>query len=209
MEKIQLSARLLQFVTPAVVFNQPPQAACTANSLLISPLSLFLSVLVASSSRWVHWAVTSAPDRPLDLGDLANCTQTHAHSHAHAVYMMHTSQAFSRSHLAAHSNMWLYVNNSIHKWRSRGVWFRVRFKIIYKSVSVIGYSKGWLPCMEILSWYWYHNNFANNKYNTMFQGNKKKLHEKLNETQVMYVIEHRYELNFLKSQECDFHHSPV
>lgn len=36
-----ISARLVQFVTPAVVFNQPPRAACTANSLIIS-LSLFL-----------------------------------------------------------------------------------------------------------------------------------------------------------------------
>lgn len=46
-----ISARLVRFVTPAVVFNQPPQAACTANNLIIS---LFLSVLVASCSRWVH-----------------------------------------------------------------------------------------------------------------------------------------------------------
>ena len=37
-----ISARLVQFVTPAVVFNQPPRAACTANSLIIS-LSLSLS----------------------------------------------------------------------------------------------------------------------------------------------------------------------
>lgn len=64
--------------------------------------------------------------------------------------------------------------------------------------------------MEILSRYRYYNNFANNQYNAMFQGNEKKTqYEKWNDTQVMYVIEHRYELNVLKSQECDFHHSPV
>lgn len=32
-----MSARLLQFVTPAVVFSQPPRAACAANSLIIAP----------------------------------------------------------------------------------------------------------------------------------------------------------------------------
>jgi len=33
-----ISARLVQFVTPAVVFNQPPRAACAANSPIVSLL---------------------------------------------------------------------------------------------------------------------------------------------------------------------------
>lgn len=46
-----ISARLVQFVTPAVVFNQPPRAACTANSLIISR-SLSLPRLLAVLARW-------------------------------------------------------------------------------------------------------------------------------------------------------------
>lgn len=61
-----ISARLVQFVTPAVVFNQPPRAACTANSLIIS---LFL-VLCPCGQLQQMGALSRDPQLPPRLTKL-------------------------------------------------------------------------------------------------------------------------------------------
>lgn len=57
-----ISARLVQFVTPAVVFNQPPRAACTTNSLIIS---LFLSLCLCGQLQQMG-ALSRDPQPPPD-----------------------------------------------------------------------------------------------------------------------------------------------
>ena len=90
-----ISARLVQFVTPAVVFNQPPRAACTANSLIIA---LFLSLCPCGQLQQMG-ALSHDPPPPPDLptwetwltADSQNIAQVHAHARAGAHARTHTN----------------------------------------------------------------------------------------------------------------------
>lgn len=85
-----ISARLVQFVTPAVVFNQPPRAACTANSLIISrSLSLSPACLLSLLAGQLQQmgAVSHDPQPPPDPPTRGTSLNTHK-SNAHTVYML-------------------------------------------------------------------------------------------------------------------------
>lgn len=81
-----ISARLVQFVTPAVVFNQPPRAACTANSLIIS---LFLSLCPCGQLQQMG-ALSRDPQPPPDPPTWGTSLTTHTQACTCTVYKMHT-----------------------------------------------------------------------------------------------------------------------
>lgn len=123
-----ISARLVQFVTPAVVFNQPPWAACTANSLIISrSLSLSPACLLSLLAGQLQQmgAVSHDPQPPPDPPTRGTSLNTHK-SNAHTVYMLSTCE----SHPATAScyKKTIFLKNSYYCFSHRGLKLRPRSK---------------------------------------------------------------------------------
>lgn len=79
-----ISARLVQFVTPAVVFNQPPRAACTANSLIIA----LLHSLCPCGQLQQMGALSRDPQPPPDPPTWGTSLTAHKHTQA-CTYCIH------------------------------------------------------------------------------------------------------------------------
>lgn len=93
-----ISARLVQFVTPAVVFNQPPRAACAANSPIVSLL------------------LPLGPRGQLQqMGALSRDPQTHQPGGARRLHTNKHASTVSTMHIRLHTMTFSHAGTWWHK----------------------------------------------------------------------------------------------